>query len=100
MFDRINRIIRIFFHYFPEESNEIESTFFRKPENYRNPLYPVNPVQKSKYKIRIHSSIRFQMTFNSFPTLINLSRAKSRSSLEWAADIWTRMRACPLGTTG
>ena len=35
-----------------------------------------------------------------FFTAANCSTAKSRSSFECAAEIWTRMRAFPCGTTG
>lgn len=41
-----------------------------------------------------------QITPSSLPTLANFSRAKSRSSLVWIAEIITRMRALPLGTVG
>lgn len=41
-----------------------------------------------------------QMTPSSFPTLANFSRAKSRSSLVWIAEIITRILAFPLGTVG
>ena len=37
---------------------------------------------------------------NSRRTSANFSRAKTRSSCEWAAEICVRMRALPCGTTG
>lgn len=37
---------------------------------------------------------------SALPTLANAASARSSWSAEWAADNWTRMRACPRGTTG
>jgi len=34
------------------------------------------------------------------PTFSNAAIARSRSARSWAALTWTRMRACPFGTTG
>ncbi len=36
----------------------------------------------------------------SLPTLVKAATARSIMSGVWAADIWVRMRALPLGTTG
>lgn len=36
----------------------------------------------------------------SFPTFVKAAIALSRCSVSWAAEIWTRMRAKPLATTG
>nr|WP_280806462.1 zinc ribbon domain-containing protein [Mesorhizobium sp. L103C105A0] len=37
---------------------------------------------------------------SSCATSANGANRTSMSTLEWAADIWVRMRACPFGTTG
>ena len=41
-----------------------------------------------------------QITFRNFPTSIKAFTVRSMSSVVCAAEIWTRMRAFPLGTTG
>ena len=40
------------------------------------------------------------MTPSFSPTFVKEDRAISRCSFSMAADIWTRIRACPFGTTG
>ena len=41
-----------------------------------------------------------QSTPSCLPTFSNAATARSRCSRSWAAEIWTRILASPLGTTG
>ncbi len=41
-----------------------------------------------------------QITPSFLPTFSNAATARSRCSRSWAAEIWTRILASPLGTTG
>ena len=45
-------------------------------------------------------SITYAATPSLFPTFWNASSARSRCGLVWPAEIWTRIRALPFGTTG
>lgn len=47
-----------------------------------------------------HELFTDQITPNSFPTLVKAATAFTRCALSWPADICTRIRANPLGTTG
>ncbi len=41
-----------------------------------------------------------QISFMSLPTFVNAAIARSTSAASWPAEICTRMRASPFGTTG
>ena len=59
-----------------------------------------SPVGDLSWVARINGSARpDQMTRSRRPTLTNASTARSRWPGSWAALIWTRIRAWPLGTS-
>lgn len=72
--------------------------------NCMNPIESMHKINDAKINFTAEFTTRFwsnqEITPSSFPTLINAAAARSRSSLECAAEICVRIRACPFGTTG
>ncbi len=86
---------------------DVQIGYARSPRRAGPPGQPLRNAQSyhlpyrsdKSGKVKILQSA-YLMTPSSLPTAVKAAIALSRCARSWAAEIWTRMRALPLGTTG